>query len=387
MAEEFAGTIRVSQNPVGRAERFAMAFKPREFDEGQGFYEYSHEHRAEDGFYRCDFTLNLELNDAFDFIRNGLARFVQCYDPDGTTIVWEGLIWEMELDIDSAKIKNSLDNLYNSVLVRYRLPGTGTTLRSIPAEDATSIRRYGKRVMVLSGGEIETTVANQVAAAYLALHKNPKPYPASIDIGEASNRGTALHVYCRGISETWNLRVYNQTTLAGNIAASTMIQNILGQPNLLQNLAFWYDLEETGASDERMDAYGDFNLTPVNGPTGGAGRVGNAVYLALASAQYLTRPDELGDESWVDPQTPFTIATLVYLASKPAARMQIVSKRRTAVPSGQHYDLEWLNTTDRFRWQLVDGLGGHRLGAHQVGCGRVAEGGLTHWRAVDSGTG
>jgi hypothetical protein len=208
MADEFAGIIRVSQNPVGRAERFSMAFKPREFDEGQGFYEYSHEHRAEDGFYRCDFTLNLELNDAFDFVRNGLARFVQCYDPDGTTIVWEGLIWEMELDIDSAKIKNSMDNLYNSVLVRYRLPGTGTTLRSTPAEDATSIRRYGKRVMVLSGGEIETTVANQVATAYLALHKNPKPYPASIDIGEASNRGAALHVYCRGISETWNLRVY-----------------------------------------------------------------------------------------------------------------------------------------------------------------------------------
>lgn len=357
MAQGFDGIIRIRENPIGRYERFALALKPREFEGGQGFSDYRHEHRAEGGFYRCDFDIHGELNDLLDFVRNGLARSVCVFDPSGVEVLWEGLIWELELDIDSAKIKNSMDNLWNSVYLRYRLPGTGTTLRSVTARDATSVRRYGLKEQVLSGGEIETAVANQVAQAYLALHKNPKPYPASIDIGEATNQGAVLHVACRGLAETWDLRRYNQTTLTGNVSASAFVQAVLGQPNLLKNLVAWWDFEETGATDERLDSRASYNLMPVNGPTGAAGKVGNAAYLVRASTQYFHLDENETDEFAVRPWMPFTVKAWVYLASKPGGIMSICQKWRSAAPASRYWLLRWYSVPDRFQFNVWDAAG------------------------------
>jgi len=107
-------------------------------------------------------------------------------------------------------------------------------------------------------------------------------------------------------------------------------------------LALWRMEEATG---KRLSPTG-LHLTEFGGAIGNAaGKVGNAVSLDGAHCLYI--------DSLPLPQPPvdFTVCAWVWLASKPAHQMGIISKWEPAGDNRQ-YALIWDNATDRFVWAV-----------------------------------
>jgi len=220
----FSGTVVISQNPVTSWERYSETFGPARV---QGLRL---ENRADGGYYRCRFRLLGDRVFLSEMLLRGLMRDVKATNNWGKPI-WEGFVFEMVLETGGAEIRISLRELWNKIHLRYRLTGTTTTVRSTVMEDAESQARFNIKQYVLTGGELESVaVADQVAQAFLDLHKWPKPTPSRISIGgsrRSSAGGSYIDVEAHGYMDTLNWQVYNQTVLTGNQGVSAQVGDII----------------------------------------------------------------------------------------------------------------------------------------------------------------
>jgi hypothetical protein len=219
----FDGTIVVSQNPVTNWERYSRVFHVGEFS------DLSMEKRAEGDAYRLRFRLYGTRDFLGDFMLRGLGRNVHLSAPNAkSAILWEGFIFELSQTNGYVTKRVSLQEMTNRVWMRYRVTGTSTTVRSTPYEDSVSQSRFGIKDFPLAGGELESSsVADQAVQQYLALHKWPMPIPMSISLGRTLLDRPYLEVVAASYLETLGWRVYNQTVNTGNLAASSVISEVI----------------------------------------------------------------------------------------------------------------------------------------------------------------
>jgi hypothetical protein len=105
--------------------------------------------------------------------------------------------------------------------------------------------------------------------------------------------------------------------------------------------------------DDLNGAVAGTTLTNNNVAIFDTGLVGNGVHLASASSQYLSA---VASDALRTGDIPFVVAAWVYLASKPANTMTPVAFWRAGTTRAIWRTL-WLNTTDRFRFQVADATG------------------------------
>ncbi len=106
-----------------------------------------------------------------------LGDRLEIYNRDGT-LVWYGIIWDIELSIDRVVINFSLDAIYNRVAVIYpaRLPDGSEESRTTPwVEDTRSVARYGRRELLYGKPSEFTHAAEQVRDQLLARLKDAHP--------------------------------------------------------------------------------------------------------------------------------------------------------------------------------------------------------------------
>lgn len=145
----------------------------------------------------CSFPATLE--EALDWLVNGLGRSVQVFSPEAETC-WEGRLTTIEAQFGQERRSMSLDGMANRIRVRYTKAGLGTPGVTVATSDTTSQELYGIKDAVLSLSAVsDSTESGQYQAVMLADLKNPVSGPSSTiatgDAGEVRLTLTATGWY------------------------------------------------------------------------------------------------------------------------------------------------------------------------------------------------
>ncbi len=231
----FEGTIRISPNPIATVgDRYTKTFSPVFISGKEGYRGFTKEERADGGFWGCRFLLTGSKLFLEDFMSTSLSRQINV-DDEHNQALWEGMIFEMQLNTGVGLFRTSLMDMYNRVWIRYRVTGAGATTVSTPLENLASQARYGIREYILTGGELENaSVADQPVQQFLDRHHVPKVTPVQLGLAgrgaEATVQGVTdrphIEVTCRGFIDTLGWQVYSNA-VAGNQVANQQVQDIL----------------------------------------------------------------------------------------------------------------------------------------------------------------
>lgn len=222
-------TIIVSNNPVASS---AGVFEQTLFIGKQIAKDsFAPETHAMGGYKKSAYTMlpdeSGEINNLNEYLENGLGRMVEAFSESGT-LVWEGEIVKMILQLPNVDVSVSLRQMANRVWTRFIPAVDGAIpLQSDKQNDIASQNRFGVREFVLQGGVIENTaLANHQAKIHLDTYKDPRR--TELDVRTTrSGRQVALRVECDGYFKRLFGRVYNQTATHGNQDADAQIQTIV----------------------------------------------------------------------------------------------------------------------------------------------------------------
>ena len=231
----FEGTITISPNPIATiGSTFSQTLSPVFIPGKEGFRGFTKEDRADGNFWRCRFLLTGSINFLKYAMANNLSKMVLVHGEENQPL-WEGFVYEMELNTGIATYRITLAEMYNHVKIRYRVTGAGAPTISTPLENALSQARHGIREYVMTGGELEDAdVADQPVQRFLDMHHTPKITPVSLGLaGRRSDyqiKGITdrphVRVMCRSFDDTLDWQIY-ENAAAGNQGASAQIQDIL----------------------------------------------------------------------------------------------------------------------------------------------------------------
>ena len=231
----FEGTITVSPNPIATVgTAFSRTFSPVFIPGKEGFRGFTKEDRADGNFWRCSYILTGSINFLKYVMANDLSKMVLVHDEENQPL-WEGLVYEMELNTGVATYRTTLAEMYNHVKIRYRVTGAADPTVSTPLENAASQARFGIKEYVMTGGELEDAdVADQPVQRFLDMHHTPKITPVQLGLaGRMSGnqiKGVTdrphIRVMCRSFDDTLNWQIY-ENAAAGAAGASAVIAAIL----------------------------------------------------------------------------------------------------------------------------------------------------------------
>jgi len=231
----FEGTITISPNPIATlGTTYSQTFSPVFIPGKEGYRGFTKEDRADGNFWRCGFLLTGSINFLKKTMADYLSKMVLVHDEENQPL-WEGFVYEMELNTGVATYRTTLAEMYNHVKIRYRVTGAGAPTISTPLENAASQGRFGIREYVMTGGELENaTVADQPVQRFLDMHHTPKITPVSLGLaGRRSDyqiKGVTdrphISVKCRGYDDTLDWQIY-ENAAAGSAGASTVITAVL----------------------------------------------------------------------------------------------------------------------------------------------------------------
>jgi len=231
----FEGTITVSPNPLNTiGDTYSQTFSPVYIPGKEGFRGFTKEDRADGNFWRLSFLLTGSVSFLKDVMANYLSRMVLSHDEENQPL-WEGFIYEMEMNTGVATYRISLAEMYNYVKIRYRVTGAGAPTISTPLENAYSQARFGVREYVMTGGELENAaVADQPVQRFLDAHHTPKITPVSLGLSGRRNdyqiKGVTdrphIKVSCRSFDDTLDWQIYEHA-VAGSQGASAQVQDVL----------------------------------------------------------------------------------------------------------------------------------------------------------------
>ncbi len=231
----FEGTITLGPNPLATVgSAYSKTFSPVYIPGKEGYRGFSKEDRADGNFWRCKFLLTGSVNYLKKAMVDNLSKIVLIHDEENQPL-WEGLVFEMELNTGVAIYRTTLAEMYNHVKIRYRVTGAGAPTISTPLEHAYSQARFGTREYVMTGGELENAdVADQPVQRFLNAHHMPKVIPVSLGLaGRRSDfniKGVTdrphVVVMCRGFDDTLDWQIY-ENAAAGSQGVSAQITTIL----------------------------------------------------------------------------------------------------------------------------------------------------------------
>lgn len=224
--------IVIKGNSVLDYEDFLLVLEPDRFNNPKTA------HRDMTRYYQASFDLVVDSREeALEFLNNGLMREVQFYN-DKSRIDWVGFINTIELDTGTAKIQASLNDMANSIWVRYTPVGGGAVTRSAVFDHTESQNRFGTKEQVIAGGEISNTVADQIAENFLNLSFWPSPQLKSINLGGSLLSEPRVSCKCWGYWQTLMWLVYNQTAVGGTDTVSQVLTDILAATGAFINNVF-----------------------------------------------------------------------------------------------------------------------------------------------------
>jgi hypothetical protein len=192
---------------------------------------YSHTIDHHVGFETMTISFLCTLEDALDWLLNGLMRSVVVSGPDAET-VWEGFLETVEAQIGGEQRSMSLRDMANYVSVRYTtVLGTPATLAT--GTDAASAALYGIKYITLSLPESDSTEAGHYRDTMLALLKDPQSGPSSaVQTGEANEIRLTLTFAGWYTALDWVLLTNTSTT---KTTTTTQIGTLLGTYNAVNN--------------------------------------------------------------------------------------------------------------------------------------------------------
>ncbi len=219
-------TVVISANPVLKWEQFSKTLDRSEITRPVI------EHRDMGGYYRFTFGIHPDFTSrtlASDFLINGAMRHVEVYNDKGL-LDWEGYIGKVEERTGTTRSEMDLNNVFNRQWVRYN--DAGAIERSTKFNDTDSQARIGITERARIGGEISLEVCNQYIQQLMTWTSYPSPQTRQIDLagkirGGGKNPTPELMFTCYGYWHTLFKRVYNQTAVSGDVAASVLIAAII----------------------------------------------------------------------------------------------------------------------------------------------------------------
>lgn len=126
---------------------------------------------------------------------------------------------------------------------------------------------------------------------------------------------------------------------------------------LTDSLAAYYKLDES--SGNAIDALGVSDLTASGSPpTATTGKVGGCRVFVAASSQMFSRADNAALSTG---DIDYTLAMWVYLTSKPAATMDMLSRYDVGNVALREYLFVWNATNDRFEFYITNTAGGNNV--------------------------
>ena len=231
----FEGTITISPNPLATIGTLgAKTYSPVYIPGKEGYRGFTKEDRADGNFWRAQFILTGGINFLKHTMNTNLSKMVLIHDEERQPL-WEGFIYEMEINTGVAIYRISLAETWNRVWMRYRITGAAEPTISTPLEDLISQAQFGIKEYVMTGGELENTdVADQPVQRFLDEYRIPKKAPVSLGLAgrrvEAMVKGVTdrphILARCRGYDDTLNWQVYEHD-VAGNQNSNAQIQDVL----------------------------------------------------------------------------------------------------------------------------------------------------------------
>jgi hypothetical protein len=138
---------------------------------------YTHTITDQFGFESMQATLKVSLDEALDWLNNGLMRSVVVSGPDAET-VWEGLLTTVSASIGQKPVTLSLDAMANRTRCTYTtVLGTPGTTSSV--SDTASQALYGIKDRIVPLDNSDVTAAGYRAAIVLANVAYPKSREAT----------------------------------------------------------------------------------------------------------------------------------------------------------------------------------------------------------------
>ncbi len=146
-----------------------------------------------------------------------LGRYTRLLAYDST--IWEGLVYEVTVELPGATLTRSLEPMANRVYLTYSDNDTSAQTTTAAAQDTTSQGIYGIKEVYRTGDNMDSTRAANTAARY--LHSNCNP-PIAAEINDRPFGAAGLTVTCKGYYHTLLWRYYNSTTSGTQDPALTM---------------------------------------------------------------------------------------------------------------------------------------------------------------------
>lgn len=151
-------------------------------------------------------------------------------------VVWEGLIYSVDVDDGRTAVSRTMANVYNRVRVVYSTlntgaspPAMGVQTVTADADLATSANTYGIRELTYTIGGAETTSAEDLRDTLLNQYSTPIAAVTQVSRGGGPGTRPASNVsiQCAGYWETLDKRIYRQTVATTTAAMDTIIKAVL----------------------------------------------------------------------------------------------------------------------------------------------------------------
>jgi len=190
--------------------------------------------RSIGGYWQGEFTLSGKPQELANFFYNNLSCHLEEWSHGFKT--WEGLIYEMELVTYGGSRRRSLDDMYNSVQVRYMDPETDEVKMTSVATNDLSIMQYGRRGIIFPMAGQKQTFAGHLRDKILAESAFPWARPINKKTGE---EGTAtLLVRACGYVFTANWRIESASNNSSDQVSDWIILIIRANCPLLKEGMF-----------------------------------------------------------------------------------------------------------------------------------------------------
>lgn len=181
------------------------------------------------GYSTCDFTLRKDFESLYAITEGTSEQPTYCTNriritsqeaQNAGAVVWEGMIYNLELKYGNATISRSADSLFNIARTDYTVATNPPTDKSSRYNDAPSRATFGNKVFRQElGGSFANadTTPTRLSQRYVTQHKNPGK-SSSKGLGGSSEE-LSLSVSCVGFASTLDWRyAFNNDAVANDTA-------------------------------------------------------------------------------------------------------------------------------------------------------------------------